>query len=134
MARFVGGHEVESGYYVNVKSLAVVALPAAGRLPGGEADRFTQVPWPVLLVAAPVVGGLFALAYPVVGASVMAYGLVRRALTAAGAGAAGVAESLAPAPLPGEAHLTGKPGEAAAPRDEKLEALEREVARKREEP
>jgi hypothetical protein len=62
MARIAGGSKVESGYYVNARSLAVVNMPAAGELPGTATERFVRVPWPLLLLAAPVVGGLFAIA------------------------------------------------------------------------
>jgi hypothetical protein len=132
MARYVGGTKVESGYYLNTRSLAVVTLPADGPLPGAEKDSFVRVPWPLLLAAAPVVGGLFVLAYPVYGFSVLAYGLVRKALGAAGKGALDLAATMAPGHAVGEAHLTGKPGEGTEVADAETEKLEKEIASRRE--
>lgn len=132
MARIPGGTRVESGYYVNARSLSVVNLPADGELPGTAKDGFVRVPWPLLLVAAPVVGGLFVLTYPVVGAAMMAVGLARKLAGDVGEGAKDLAATLAPGPLAGEAHLTGKPGEGTKLEDEKLEKLGKEIEEKRE--
>lgn len=132
----VGGTKVESGYYVNTRSLAVVTLPADGPLPGGPGDRFVRVPWPLLMLAAPVVGGVFVIAYPILGFSAMVIGLARKALGAAGQGAEELAATLAPGHAVGEAHLTGKaprPGEGPAPRDPEVEDLEKEIRERREE-
>lgn len=139
MTRYVGGSKVESGYYVNTSSLAVVSLPADGPLPGGEGDRFVRVPWPLLLLATPVVGGAFVIAYPIFGFSMMLLGLAKKVAGAAGAGARELAATMAPGHAVGEAHLTGKPGEAArpgqgpAPRDPEIEDLEKEIRERREE-
>ena len=132
MARFNGGSKVESGYYVNTRSFAVVSLPAEGTLPGAEKDSFVRVPWALLLAATPVVGGLFVIAYPIFGFSMMAYGLARKVLGLAGAGAMDLASTMAPGHAVGEAHLTGKPGEGTKVEDEKLEKLGKEIEEKRE--
>jgi len=132
MTRIVGGTQVESGYYVNTRSLAVVNLPAAGALPGTEKEHFVAVPWPLLLVAAPLVGGLFVVTYPVFGFSMMAWGLARKLVGAAGHEARELAATLAPGQAVGEAHLTGKPGEGAQAEGKEIDALEREIREKRE--
>ena len=133
MARHFGGSKVESGYYVNTRSRAVVSLAAEGLLPGNERDAFVRVPWPLMLAAAPVLGGLFVLAYPVVGISTAVYGLARKGLGLAGEGARGLAADLAAPPhAVGEAHLTGKPGEGEKLRDPEIERLEQEIQEKRE--
>jgi len=131
MARIAGGTKVESGYYVNTRSLAVVNLPAEGELPGTAKDAFVHVPWPVLLLAAPVVGGLFVVTYPIFGFSMMAWGLARKLAGDVGESAKDLAATLAPGHAVGEAHLTGKPGEGARVEDEKLEKLGREIEEKR---
>ncbi len=132
MARISGGTRVESGYYVNARSLSVVNLPTDGELPGTAKDAFVRVPWPLLLVAAPVVGGIFVLAYPVVGAAMMVVGLARKLAGDVGEGAKDLAATLVPGPVAGEAHLTGKPGEGTKLEDEKLEKLGKEIEEKRE--
>jgi len=133
MTRHIGGTEVESGYYVNTRSLAVVSLAGEGLLPGTERDRFVRVPWPVMLAAAPILGGLFVLAYPVVGISTAAYGLAKKGLGLAREGARDLAADLATPPhAVGEAHLTGKPGDGKAVQDPEIEELEKEIREKRE--
>jgi len=133
MARYLGGSKVESGYYVNTRSLAVVSLAAEGLLPGTERDGFVRVPWPVMLAAAPVLGGLFVLAYPVVGITTAVYGLARKGLGLARDGARDLAADLATPPhAVGEAHLTGKPGGGKELRDPEIESLEKEIREKRE--
>jgi hypothetical protein len=138
MARHVGGTKVESGYYVNTRSFAVVTLPVDGPLPGGEGDRFVRVPWPLLMLVAPVVGGAFVIAYPIFGFSMMVLGLAKKVAGVAGQGAEELAATLAPGHAVGEAHLTGKrgeapkPGEGPAPRDPEVEDLEKEIRERRE--
>lgn len=133
MTRFTGGSKVESGYYVNTRSFAVVSLPAEGTLPGAEKDSFVRVPWALLLAATPVVGGLFVIAYPIFGFSMMAYGLARKVLGLAGAGAMDLASTMAPGHAVGEAHLTGKPAEGEKLPDPEAAELEVEIARRRAE-
>lgn len=133
MARFNGGSKVESGYYVNTRSLAVMSLAAEGMLPGGERDHFVRIPWPVMLAAAPVLGGLFVLAYPVIGLSTAVYGLARKGLGLAGESARDLAADLATPPhAVGEAHLTGKPGEGKEIQDPEIAELEKEIREKRD--
>jgi len=133
MTRHTGGSTVESGYYVNTRSFAVVNVPARGPLPGGPEESFVAVPWPLLLLAAPLVGGAFVLAYPVVGFSMMVYGLARKAAGGAGEAARDLAATMAPGHAVGEAHLTGKPGEGEPVEPGELEELGSEIARAREE-
>jgi len=131
MARYAGGSTVESGYYLNTRSCAVETMPDGGHLPGTAQDSFLRVPWPLLLAAAPIVGGAFVLAYPVIGFSAMVYGLARKLMGAAGQGAEQLAATMAPGPLPGEAHLTGKPGEGEPVEGTDLEDLEAEIGKAR---
>jgi hypothetical protein len=127
MIRNVGGNTVESGYYLNTRSLEMVGLPSGGVLPGGSEQRFLRVPWPVLLVAAPVIGGAFVLAYPIIGLSLMVYGLFRKAAGVAGETAKDLAASVTPGHAVGEAYLGGKPGEGPPAGASDLGTLEEEV-------
>ena len=132
MARIAGGTRVESGYYVNARSLAVVNLAADGELPGTAQESFVRVPWPLLLLAAPVVGGLFVVTYPIFGLTMALLGVARKLAGDVGEGAKDLAATLAPGHAVGEAHLTGKPGEGTKVEDEKLEKLGKEIEEKRE--
>jgi hypothetical protein len=132
MTRKAGGAQVESGYYLETRTWKLVHLAAEGKLPGGAQCRYLRVPWPVLLAAAPVLGGVFVVTYPIFGFAVMVLGLARKAAGAASEGARDLATKLAPGAALGEAHLTGTPPSGAPVEDERLEELEQEVARKRQ--
>jgi hypothetical protein len=75
-----------------------------------EGEPWRPVPAWLLLPAAPLVGGAFLVVLPVVGAALLARALLAR-LAAGGREAARdlAAAVTAPAPRPGEAHLTGAP-------------------------
>jgi hypothetical protein len=75
----------------------------------------------------------------VIGFALVAYALARKVAALVGGGAADFATTLTPGWRPGEAHLTGKPGEADkdlphehGAGDQALEALRKEIAEKRE--
>jgi len=132
MIRYFGGSKVESGWYVNASSLTLVSLAAEGTLPGTERDAFVRLPWPLLLAAGPVLGGLFVLALPVVGLSAAIWAIARMVAGITGEGARELAGELAvPPPAVGAAHLTGKPGEGEELRDAELEQLESEIRERR---
>jgi len=131
MSHLVGGSAAESGYYLNTRSFAVVSLPADGKLPGSDGDEFVRVPWALLLVAAPLIGGAMVLASPVLGLATMAVGLARRVAGAAGRGFRDLAATVAARQAVGEAHLTGRRGKGEPPRAQEIGDLEKEVARRR---
>jgi hypothetical protein len=136
MATYAGGTQVRSGYYFDPMAFSFVNVPKdGGTLPGGEGARFVAVPFPVVLGAAPILGGLFVVSLPFLGLGVTAWAIGRALSGAARSGAAEVAATVAPPWAPGEAHLAGKAPEsgpaAAAGKDEKLEALQKEVEEKR---
>lgn len=79
MTRHPGGSAVARGWYLDTRRLGVVNLPSAGRLPAREGGSFVRVPWPVLLLLAPWIGGAFILAAPAVGLAAAAWALARRA-------------------------------------------------------
>jgi hypothetical protein len=91
MDRCAGGSEVGSGYYLDVRSLAVVHLPDRGVLPGARRDSFVRIPLPVVLAAAPVVGGAFLVAWPVLALVTMAWGVARKVAGTSGGGVTGMA-------------------------------------------
>ena len=73
MTRFTGGETVEAGFYWNRGKLAAEVIPAAGgTLPGTGETVYTRIPWPVLLVVAPVMGGAFAMFLPFLGLAMLA--------------------------------------------------------------
>jgi hypothetical protein len=137
MATYVGGTEVKSGTYIDPSSLAFVHVREdGGALPGGAERRWKRIPIVLLAAAAPVLGGLFVVALPIVGFGAAAYAIGRKLTHRARAGAKEIAATVTPRWVPGEAHLTGKPpeagaGEAAPARDERMQELEKEIGEKR---
>jgi hypothetical protein len=129
------GTKVESGYYWNSKSWGFAHVGVDGAAIGGDASaRWVKVPTPVVLAAAPVLGGIFVVALPFLGFAALARAASRRLTGGVKEGAAEIAASLGPVAAPGEAHLTGKPGEADAPAAgtaPELEKLEEDVAARR---
>lgn len=121
MTRYSGGGIVPSGWYLDTGRLAPLHLPAPGRLPGPARRSFLRVPLPALVLLAPLVGGAWLLAAPVVGLASAVCGLARRAAGGSPASRGHV---------PGEADLTGKPGREAGV-EAGLEDLERKVAGRR---
>lgn len=72
MTTYTGGDAVKAGFYWNQGRWAAEAVPAAGGvLPGDAAVTYRRIPWPALLVIAPVMGGAFAMFLPFVGLAML---------------------------------------------------------------
>jgi hypothetical protein len=140
MATYIGGTRVQSGYYLNTSKLAIANVEKdGGALPGGSETRWKRVPTLLVLAAAPVVGGLFVVTLPLVGFGAATYAIGRKLAGRARAGATEIAATVAPTMVPGQAHLTGEPprggaAEGEPPEDERMQALEKEIAEKRNPP
>ena len=137
MTRRVGGTMVKNGYYWNTRSWSVVDVPREGGvLPGTAETRYLAVPWPLLLVILPVMGGLFVVFLPLIGFVLTIHAIAARLAGSLKKSTGELAATVHPGWRPGEAHLTGKPakgGEEAAPAkdDEALEKLSTEIEEKR---
>jgi hypothetical protein len=134
MTKYTGGKLVKGGYYWNPKSWAVEVVPAeGGRLPLSDTN-FVKVPFPLLFVIVPVLGALFLMFLPLIGFALLGYAIVRKVTGGVKESATELAATVSPGWVPGEAHLTGKPGEEKAPGTEPhagIRELEDEVAAKR---
>lgn len=140
MAKRVGGSLVKSGYYWNMRSWSVIDVPRGGGvLPGSTETRYVAVPWPLLLVILPVMGGLFVVFLPLIGFALTIHAIAVRLAGGLKKGTGDLAATMHPGWTPGEAHLTGKPakegeqaGEGRPPaKDEALEKLTKEIEEKR---
>ena len=137
MARHLGGSPAHSGYYWNPRNWSITPIPRPGGfLPGDPTDRYLKVPTLAVLLLMPILGGLFVVFLPVLGFVLLAWALWKKVAALARGGATDLASTLTPGWRPGEAHLTGKPGEADKdlphePGDQALEALRKEIAEKR---
>jgi hypothetical protein len=62
MTTYRGGDTVKAGFYWNRGKWGAEIVPLeGGALPGGADAVYNRIPWPGLLVAAPVMGGAFAM-------------------------------------------------------------------------
>jgi len=106
-----------------------------GKLPGAPTAKYVKVPFPLLFVVVPVMGALFLVFLPFIGFGLFAYAIAKRIAGGVRRGATELASTVQPGMIPGEAHLTGKPGEekkAGGDAPAHLEKLEKEIAERRE--
>jgi hypothetical protein len=131
MAKYTGGTSVKGGYYWNPRSWKVEVIPnEGGRLPENGA-AFVKVPFPALFVVVPLLGALFLMFLPFIGFALVGYAVVKRIAGGAKETAADLASTMTPGWTPGEAHLTGKPGEKPAEKTPGLEQLEKDIEAKK---
>jgi hypothetical protein len=136
MTTFESGAAVQGGYYFNPIRWHVAPVAKDGeQLPAG-AGHWWKVPTVVALALVPILGATFLMALPVIGFVVLAQALLAPVLRTFRSGATDLAATVSPGWQPGEAHLTGKQGaaegaEPPASADAKLDALEREIAARR---
>ena len=62
-----GGHTVKAGTYWNLANVNKVQMEEIGVLPGDRSTRYIKAPVAVMLMAAPVIGLLFAVFLPFIG-------------------------------------------------------------------
>ena len=115
MITYDGGTTVKSGFYWDLRGWSLTTRSGKGGvLPGGADRRYVKVPIPLLLLLAPVMGGLYVMFLPFIGfAMVIAYAVrggalgLLRALGALNA-------TVAPNWTPSEAHFVSEHHEAPA--------------------
>lgn len=148
MARYQGGKLVKAGFYFCSTTWNMVTIPRKGGiLPGRTEVRYIRVPLLLMLFLGPLLGGLYVVFLPFIGfAMVIAFLLKKAGQTVAWA-AYSLLDIAMPHWRPGEAYFTGR----GKPREERVEtrqepevkperaepedrlaALERETALKRE--
>jgi hypothetical protein len=134
MKRYRGGAEVPGGYYLNLSSWELAAVPGAqGPLPGRGDESSVRVALPALLALAPMLGAAYALYLPLAGFGLVAYAVGRRLGLFARSAALDAGATISPAWRPGEAYFAdgARPGGPGVARDAELDALEQEIARRR---
>jgi hypothetical protein len=68
-----GRRNGESGFLLEPRGLGAEVIPAeGGTLPGAPGTVYNRIPWPVLLVVAPAMGGAFAMFLPFLGLAMLA--------------------------------------------------------------
>jgi len=115
-----GGHTVKAGTYWNLSNGNRVQMEQEGVLPGSGQTRYIKAPVAVMLMAAPVIGLLFAVFLPFIGIA-MTLSLIGKKLANTVTEAA--AGSMCFGWRPVEAYLAGKKrkNEARAKKNDKSE-------------
>jgi len=135
MATYAGGTAVKRGYYIDARKFELVSIQQdGGMLPRGAETRWLRVPTLLVIAMAPALGALFVVTLPFVGFGVVVYEIAKRLAPGAKVSAREIAATVAPAWVPGEAHLAGAPAKdepAPATSDEEVDALAREIEAKR---
>lgn len=100
-----GGHTVKAGTYWNLSNGSRVQLDQEGVLPGSGTTRYIKAPVAVMLMAAPVIGLVFAVFLPFIGIA-MTLGLIGRKVAEGVVSAAAGSVSFGWRPI--EAYLAGR--------------------------
>jgi len=113
-----GGHTVKAGTYWNLANGSRVQMEQEGVLPGDASSRYIKAPAAVMLMAAPVIGLVFAVFLPFIGIA-MTLILAGKKLAEGVASAAAGSVSFGWRPI--EAYLAGRKRkkEARAKKEEK---------------
>ncbi len=111
-----GGHKVAAGTYWNLANGNRVNMEQEGVLPGDGKARYLKAPVAVMLVAAPVIGLVFAVFLPFIGIA-MTLSLIGKKLVDGVASAAAGSMSFGWRPI--EAYLAGRKQKKAA-REKKI--------------
>lgn len=71
MTWYCGGEEVTPGLYVEPRHLSFHLMTQEERLPGGTRNAYLRVPMPLLILAAPLIGGLYLVILPILGLTML---------------------------------------------------------------
>lgn len=137
MTSFERNTAVQSGYYFNPAAMSLTLVERdGGRLPS-EKGSYYAIPALLALALSPVLGALFLMTLPLLGYALTVEAAGRQVAALFSGGAGELAVAVAPGYVTGQSHLTGSaPGREAKreevdPLDLRLDALEREIARRR---
>jgi len=100
-----GGHTVQAGTYWNLSNGSRVQMEQEGVLPGSGTTRYIKAPVAVMLMAAPVIGLVFAVFLPLIGI-VMTLSMVGKKLVQGTESAAAGSMSFGWRPI--QAYLIGR--------------------------
>ena len=100
-----GGHTVKAGTYWNMTNGSRVQMDQEGVLPGSGTTRYIKAPVAMMLMAAPVIGLVFAVFLPFIGI-VMTLSLIGKKLVDGVSSAAAGSMSFGWRPI--EAYLAGR--------------------------
>jgi hypothetical protein len=114
MKRYRGNQKVHSGVYFNLQEISFKSIDREGRLPGTDQEEYLRVPTLALLIAGPILGGVYVIFLPLIGLAMLAWLAVGKIVELAGYAAEAAVRVLRPAWEPGWAFLSrGKPAKRA---------------------
>jgi hypothetical protein len=101
--------KVEGGYYLNPRTWEIVTIGnEGGTLPAG---KFIRIHWIPTLLLLPILGALFLMFLPFIGFVLIGHMVFKKVAGVAKVASTELFHTMAPGPIPGEAHLTGNPVE-----------------------
>jgi hypothetical protein len=139
MTKLSAGTPVKSGYYFSLKTWTIHPMETDGeQLPGATGEQWIPMSLPFAVAAAPLLGAGFLMFLPAIGFYVTAKALARPVLRVFRKSTDELAATMSPGLVPGEAYLTGKRADEAAPEakaasgeERELDALQGEIDAKR---
>jgi hypothetical protein len=133
MTNCTGNTKVHGGYYLSTSHWNVEVIPAeGGTLPGR--GRYLRLPFPLLFALVPLIGLAFLMFLPLIGFALLAQAIAAKVAGSVSAQVAALGATVTPELAHGTVYLTGaRTEERAGHVSPELEALEREIARRRSE-
>lgn len=109
-----GSQKVHSGVYINLQEISFKSLERRGRLPGTEQEEYLRVSMLALLVAGPILGGVYVIFVPLIGLAMLAWLAGGKIVELVGYAAEATVRVMRPACEPGWAFLSrGEPAKRA---------------------
>ena len=139
MTKLNAGTPVKSGHYFSLKTWTIHPMEIDGEaLPGEAGEQWLPLSLPLAVGLAPLLGAGFLMFMPAIGFYLVAKALARPVVTVFRRSTTELAATMSPGLVPGEAYLTGKRAEEAAPEanapsteERELDALQKEIEAKR---
>lgn len=133
MKKHTGGEKVPGGFYWKQNNWEIEVVKGdKGTLPGEVGTTYLRIPTLAMLLAAPVMGGLFVVFLPFLGFVMLANHFGKKAVSGLKGAADEVGAAVGPKWQPGEAYLAGKKEKAKKGKKATEEKEEKEA--KKEEP
>jgi hypothetical protein len=128
MTKLNAGTPAKSGHYFNLSSWTLHGVEADGeQLPGEAGEQWIPLSLPLAVVVAPLLGAAFLMFMPAIGFYLTAKALSRPVVQLFHRSTEELAATMSPGLVPGQAHLTGKRGDAAVEEAARVAAEDREL-------
>jgi hypothetical protein len=112
MTKLSAGTKASRGYYFNTKTWTLHPVSVDGEtLPGAANETYLRIPLLLAFTVAPLMGAAFLMFLPFIGFYLALHAAFRPVARLFRRSATEIAATMSPGWTPGEAHLTGEPGD-----------------------